>query len=113
VWYGGAGCCGGALGGSAPEMTYAVPDGNPLTYERFDSMPVSIDAPGMGSLTLRIDQAMTLGVAFAPLAGGVRVTTSVERLSARMTNPLSAPATLTDSDVQGDLVISAEARGNV
>ncbi len=109
-----AGGGGGAvLGGGVTEMVYAVPEGNPLTYERSDSMAVAIEAPGMRSLTLRIDQAMTLGVGFAPSSGGVQVTAAVERLSARMTNPLSGPATLTESDIQGDLVISADGRGNV
>ncbi len=108
-----AGCGGGAaLGGGATVMVYAVPDGNPLTYERSDSMAISIEAPGMGSLTLRIDQAMTLGMAFTASAAGVQVTTAVESLSARMTNPLSAPVMLTESDVQGDLVISTDGRGD-
>ena len=57
-----AGCGGVAmLGGVAPEMVYSVPDANPLTYEQSDSMTLSVDAPGMGALTLRIDKLMMLG----------------------------------------------------
>ena len=99
------GCGGGAaMGGGAAVMMYAVPDGNPLTYERTDSMAISIEVPGRGSLTLHVDQAMTLGVGFEPSASGVQVRTKVERLSARMTNPLAAPTTLSESDIEGDLV---------
>ena len=107
-----AGCGGVAmLGGVAPEMVYSVPDANPLTYEQSDSMTLSVDAPGMGALTLRIDKLMMLGMTFAPPASGVRVTTVIERLSARMTNPLSAPITLTESDVQGALILHVSGRG--
>ena len=40
-------CDGGAaMGGGAAVMMYAVPDGNPLTYERTDSMAISMEMPG-------------------------------------------------------------------
>ena len=108
-----AGCGGGAvMGGGAAAMMYAVPDGNPLTYERTDSMAISIEVPGGGSLTLHVDQAMTLVVGFEPSASGVQVRTMVERLSARMTNSLAAPTTLSESDIEGDLVFTVDSRGN-
>ncbi len=108
-----AACGGGAaLGGGAAAMMYGVPDGGSLSYERTDSLGMTIKAPGMGSLTMRVDQDMTLGFVFAPSAGGVRVTTTVERLAARMTNPVSAPATLSEADIEGDLVFTVDGRGN-
>jgi len=108
-----AACGGGAaLGGGAAAMMYGVPDGGSLSYERTDSLGMTIKAPGMGSLTMRVDQDMTLGFVFAPSAGGVLVTTTVERLAARMTNPVSAPATLSEADIEGDLVFTVDGRGN-
>ncbi len=108
-----AACGGGAaLGGGADVMTYGVPGGGPLSYARTDSMSLTIQAPGMGSFTTRVDQDMTLGVAFAPSAPGVRVTATVERLAARMTNPMGAPATLSEADVEGEFVFTVDGRGN-
>jgi len=94
-------------------MVYTVPEGAPLRYERTDSMGITVQALGMGSMAMRVDQAMTLGVDFEPSAGGVRVTTTVERLAARMTNPVLGQATLSEADVQGELVFTVDGRGNV
>ena len=108
-----AACGGGAaIGGGDLVMMYAVPVGNPLAYERTDSLEVSLQAPGTGSFTLRFDQAMTLGVGFEPTDSGVRVTATVRRLSASMTNPLGPPATLSEGDVEGDLIFAVDGRGD-
>ena len=108
-----AACGGGAaLGGGADMMRYAVPDGGPLTYDRTDSLSMTIEAPGMGFFTTRVDQDMRLGLTFTPSADGLRVTTSVERLAARMTNPMGAPATLSEADLEGELVFAVDGRGN-
>ena len=71
-----AACGGGAaLGGGADMMRYAVPDGGPLTYDRTDSLSMTIEAPGMVFFTTRVDQDMRLGLTFTPSADGLRVTT--------------------------------------
>jgi len=105
--------CGGAatLGGSSPEMVYAVPGGGALIYDRSDSMSIAIDAPGMGSITVVVGQLMTLGMTFASSGGGTRVRTSIERLAASLTNPLSGPVMLTEADVHGVLVVQLDSRG--
>lgn len=99
-------------GGGATPMVYAVPDGNPLTYERGDSMEISIQAPGVGSFELEIEQAMTLGVTFARSAGGVQATTEIRAFSGRMSNPLAGPVTVTEDDIEGDLVFTIDGRGH-
>ena len=106
------GCGGGAaLGGALPEIVYAVPAGGLLTYDRSDTLRIAMEAPGMGSIKVEVGQLMTLGMIFASSGGGTLVTPSIERLAAGLTNPLSGPITLTEADVQGDMVVRLDGRG--
>jgi hypothetical protein len=90
---------------------YAVPAGGPLTYDRSDTLSIAIEAPGMGSITVHVGQLMTLGMIFASSGGETLVTTSIERLTAGLTNPIYGPITLTEADVQGDMVVRLDGRG--
>ncbi len=98
-------------GGGATPMVYAVPGGNPLTFERGDSMEISIQS-GFGSFEMEIEQAMTLEVTFERSAGGVQATTVIRAYSGRMTNPLAAPVTVSEGDIEGDLVFTVDGRGH-
>ena len=99
-------------GGGGTPMMYVVPAGNPLTFERGDTMDISIQAPGIGSFEMEIKQAMTLGVTLERSASGVQATTEIRAFSGRMTNPLAAPVTVSEDDIEGDLVFTVDDRGH-
>ena len=105
-------CAVGSIAGTRDHgMAYTVPEGNPLTFSRTDSMELFIDVPGMGSFDVLVDQRATLIVGFEPSEDGVRVTAEVREFSGRMTNPLGAPVTVTEGDVEGTLVVGVDGRG--
>ena len=75
-------------------------------------MDISIQAPGIGSFEMEINQAMTLGVTFERSAVGVRATTEIRAFSGRMTNPLAGPVTVSEDDIEGELVFTVDDRGH-
>lgn len=108
-----AACGAGAMGsGGGDEMAYAVSATNPLVYERGDSVSVSVEVEGMGTLGLTVNQAYTVSMTMEPSASGVQVTAEFTEFSGRMTNPMDGPTTGSERDIIGSLVYTLDGRGH-
>ncbi len=90
---------------------YAVPETPSLTYGSSDTTNVSIEAGPMGTLRMRGTSTATVAVEFARGEGGVQVTARLEKLEARMSNPMGGAQTATEADMAGDIVFVLDRRG--
>lgn len=106
------GCASGGSGGGDDAMSYSVPTESPVTYVRGDSLELSVEAPGMGTLDLNFDQSMTLGVSFERSASGVQVTAEFQEYAARLINPMSGTQRANADNLSGPLVFTVDAMGN-
>lgn len=105
-------CATGAGGGGDTGMAYAVSATNPLVYERGDTVAVSVEVEGMGTMGLNVHQAYTVSMAMEPSASGVQVTADFLQFSGRMTNPMAGPTTASERDITGTLVYTMDGRGH-
>lgn len=107
-----AACSGPATTSPSGALMYTVPQTSSVTYFAESSQNIGIDAGPMGTMTMTASSEATIGVAFAEAAdGGVQVTTTFEELSASMTQPMGGSLTATESDIEGPLVFTLDARG--
>lgn len=106
-----AACAGPGSVSPSGGLMYRVPDTPNLVYVTEGQQDISIDAGAMGSLTMRATSEATLGMAFAAAADGVEVTTSFQKVSASMTQPMGGSVSATESDIEGDLVFTMDQRG--
>jgi hypothetical protein len=102
----------GGGGGGVGAMAYAVPSGNPLTYERGDTLLVSIEAPGLGAIDLSFDQTMTLALSFGPTASGMEVTADFQDYALSIDNPMSGVQRADEDDLEGPLVFTVGPTGD-
>jgi hypothetical protein len=108
-----AGC--GRTGSVAPAaraLAYGVPVPPTLDYVSGDSARIEIAAAGQQfAVTANVRERWRMAFAAAP--GGTRVTATLTDMDARMTSPLSSPATADESAVTGPVVFTLDARGRV
>ncbi len=104
--------CGASTGVVAPPraLAYAVPTPAVVEYVSGDSARIQIDAGGQ-RFAVRAEVAERWRMAFEAAPQGTRVTATLIDLDARVTNPMSAPATADESTVQGPVVFTLDARG--
>jgi hypothetical protein len=106
------GCASGGGGGGDGAMAYSVPAEGPVTYVRGDSLDVSVEAPGLGTIDLDFDQAMTLGVSFGRSASGVQITAEFQEFTATLNNPMSGTERADIENLSGPLIFTVDARGD-
>jgi hypothetical protein len=92
-------------------LAYRVPDQPTLTYLSADTTSVDIDAGAMGSFQMRGVAEATLAVAFAQGESGIQVTATVQKLAARMSQPMGGAQSASESDIQGNLVFTLDRKG--
>lgn len=92
-------------------LAYRLPPEPSLLYVTGDTVRVDIEAPGMGSFQMEGVSQATLAMRFAPGQGGVQVTAAIQKLSARMSQPMGGLLTASESDIQGDLVFILDRKG--
>jgi hypothetical protein len=109
--FGMAACAG--PGGVSPSggLMYRVPESPSVVYVAESSQNIGIDAGAMGSMNMTANSEATLAVSFAAGPGGIQVTTSFQKLSASMTQPMGGALTASESDIVGDLVFTMDEKG--
>ena len=105
--------CAGMGGGGDAGMSYGVPEGNPLVYERGDSVSATVTVPGMGSIGLDFDQSMTLNADFLPSAAGAAVAVEILDYSGTIRNPAMGTTRARAENVSGILGFILDATGRV
>jgi len=100
-------------GGVAPSggLSYKVPDTPSLVYVSQGHQNISIDAAGMGTMTMQANSDATLDVSFSPDPAGVKVTATFQKVSASMSQPMGGSVTASESDIVGDLVFTMDETG--
>lgn len=110
--FGMAACSGPATTSPSGGLMYTVPQTSSVTYVAESSQNISIDAGPMGSMSMVATSDATIGVAFeAAAGGGVQVTTTFDKLSASMSQPMGGSLTATESDIVGPLVFTLDSKG--
>jgi hypothetical protein len=104
-------CGGPATVGPNGGLRYGVPTTPSVTYVTESSQEIGIDAGAMGTMNMTASSEATLGVTFAAAANGVEVTTTFDEITASMTQPMGGSLSATESDVEGPLVFSMDAKG--
>ena len=104
-------CGGPATVGPNGGLRYGVPTTPSVTYVTESSQEIGIDAGAMGTMNMTASSEATLGVTFAAAANGVEVTTTFDDITASMTQPMGGSLSATESDVEGPLVFSMDAKG--
>ena len=102
--------CGGGGPPSPAGLAYSLPNPATATYVMGDTMNVDIDAGGQ-SMQMRVSTSGTLGATFTRAADGIQVSMEVQEFNARMTQPMGAPITVDEGDIEGPLVFSLDRKG--
>ncbi len=110
--FGLAACAGPGGVSPTPGLMYGVPQPATLVYLVGDTANIDIDAGAMGSFNMRQTGEGTLAMTFAETGGGLEVTASYQDFSARMTNPMGGAQTVSEEDIEGNLVFSIDGQGN-
>jgi len=90
---------------------YQVPESPSVVYVAESSQNINIDAGPMGSMSMTASSEATLALTFAAGANGVQVTTTFQKLSASMTQPMGGSLSASESDIEGDLVFTIDEKG--
>ncbi|MCK5651987.1 MAG: hypothetical protein KAJ42_11445 [Gemmatimonadetes bacterium] len=106
--------CGPFGGGPSPDaaLAFGVPTPSSLAYLVGDTAVITIETGMMGTLEITSSNSATLGVDFAPAAGGVQVTALFREYSATQTNPMAGATTADQDDISGPLVFTLDRRGH-
>ncbi|MCK5652548.1 MAG: hypothetical protein KAJ42_14265 [Gemmatimonadetes bacterium] len=107
-----AACAGPGGVGPSGGLMYRVPDSPSVVYVAESSQDINIDAGAMGNMTMTATSTVTLGMSFASGPDGIQVTTTFEKLSASMTQPMGGSLSASESDIEGDLVFTIDEKGN-
>lgn len=108
-----AGCAAGSGSGSsgAAALAYQAPDATSLSYTQADSAVLTIDAGGQMLDVLILSNAV-MDMAFSPADRGLEVTATWRTLDAQVTNPMGAPESTDQDDVDGPVVFTLDRQGN-
>ena len=105
--------CASPAPAAAPEDTLIYgADPEPASYEIADTMVLEVNSP-LGSMQVISGAAVGMGLTFAADPGGVRVTGTVDRLAASLTNPMGPTETAGLDNVSGTLDVLMDSRGVV
>jgi len=92
-------------------LMYTVPATSSVVYVAESSQDVFIDAGAMGSMNMTGNSESELAMAFATGTDGVQVTTTFQKVSASMSQPMGGSQTASESDVDGPLVFTIDKTG--
>jgi len=106
-----AACAGPGSVSPSGGLMYGVPETPSVVYVAESSQDIGIDAGAMGTMTMTASSEATLGVSFASTADGVQVTTTFQDLTASMSQPMGGSLSASESDIEGDLVFTMDAKG--
>ncbi|MFC1575153.1 hypothetical protein ACFL5A_00715 [Gemmatimonadota bacterium] len=100
-------------GGMSPSggLMYQVPAAADVVYLTGDTSSIDIDAGDMGSFRVRATSQATVGVSFSQAAGGVQVTATYQELLARVSQPMGGDQSVTEEDIDGDIVFTMDGQG--
>jgi hypothetical protein len=90
---------------------YSVPETPSVVYIAESSQDIAIDAGAMGSMNMTANSEAELAMAFATGVDGVQVTTTFQKVSASMTQPMGGAQTASESDIDGPLVFTMDKTG--
>ncbi len=111
LFFGIAACAGPAAVTPRGGLMYQVPETPSVVYVAESSQNVGIDAAGMGTMSMVANSEVTLNVSFAPGTDGMQVTTTFQKVSASMTQPMGGSISASESDIVGDLVFTMDQKG--
>ncbi len=103
-------CATGGAPGSARALAYGVPAAATVGYLVGDTARVELQAAGQ-SFALSAAAREGWRMEFTPAGDGLRVTATLVDLDARLTNPMTPPATADESAVTGPVVFTLDRRG--
>jgi len=111
VLFGLAACAG--PGGVSPSggLMYRVPEAPSVVYLTEGHQNVNIDAGAMGSMSMTGSSEVVLALSFAAGVDGIQVTTTFEKISASMSQPMGGSVSASESDIDGDLVFTIDEKG--
>lgn len=100
-------------GGVTPSggLMYTVPATSSVVYIAESTQNISIDAGPMGSMAMTANSEAELAMAFASGPDGIQVTTTFQKVSASMDNPMGGAETASESDIDGQLVFTIDKTG--
>lgn len=100
-------------GGVTPSggLIYTVPATSSVVYVAESTQNISIDAGPMGSMAMTANSEAELAMAFASGPDGIQVTTTFQKVSASMDNPMGGAETASESDIDGQLVFTIDKTG--
>lgn len=100
-------------GGVTPSggLMYTVPATSSVVYVAESTQNISIDAGPMGSMAMTANSEAELAMAFASGPDGIQVTTTFQKVSASMDNPMGGAETASESDIDGQLVFTIDKTG--
>ena len=111
LFFGIAACSG--PGGVNPSggLMYSVPETPSVVYIAESNQDIAIDAGAMGSMNMAANSEAELAMAFTSGTNGVQVTTTFQKVSASMSQPMGGAQTATESDIDGQLVFTMDKTG--
>jgi hypothetical protein len=109
--FGLAACSGPAGVTPSGGLMYTVPATSSVVYVAESTQDITMDAGPMGTMNMTANSEAELGMAFATGTDGVQVTTTFQKVSASMSNPMAGPQTASESDIDGQLVFTIDKRG--
>jgi hypothetical protein len=65
----------------------------------------------MGAMTMTANSESTVAMAFTAGPDGIQVTTTFEKVTASMTQPMGGSLSASESDIEGDLVFTLDEKG--
>ncbi len=108
-----AGCGGaGAAGGPSPsgDLMVSMPSA-PVSFQKNDTVQVEVDTGVMGTLNMQGLSDATINLSFSDDPAGFLTTVTYESLNASMDNPMGGAATVSESDLEGQLTFTVDPMG--
>ncbi|MBT8395331.1 MAG: hypothetical protein HKO65_07250 [Gemmatimonadetes bacterium] len=111
ILFGLAACSGPGAVSPRKALMYEVPETPTLTYVSEASQDVIVDAGAMGTMEIQGSSDITMAMTFASAENGMEVTVEFQELTASLNNPMGAPETASESDIEGPLVFTMDGMG--
>ena len=92
-------------------LMYTVPATSSVVYVAESTQDIAIDAGPMGSMNMAANSDAELAMTFATGTDGVQVTTTFQKVSASMSQPMGGTQSASESDIDGQLVFTLDKTG--
>jgi hypothetical protein len=94
----------------APMLAYELPSSAEVTYVVGDTLSIAVQGLGQG-MEISARSTATYLLRYDRGAGAVRVTATVETLTADVVMPMAGPISMDEGALEGDFVFELDARG--